>query len=256
MDDLDYEKHLSDYRGILGSESEYAEREAQKAHAFSVFNPLGDWFAKAIHIAEQLTQENAKRYMKYGAGRRLDMIFSAYRAITLTVLPDRVKPLSYDEQSSLSRDINIIYMNLRGTLDNFAWCFLYEKEARAVGSFSRMNIDLFAKKFRALPSFVKIAREISVHDDWNKEVKERRDPVAHRIPLYIPPSIVDTKEAERYKELVGEYAFEQLTNIGRFYPCFQHHPDEGIIPIYPTLPTDMTHLIRIGNIVELGLLTN
>jgi hypothetical protein len=147
-------------------------------------------------------------------------------------------------------------MNLRGTLDNFAWCFLYEKEACAVGLLSRMNIDLFAKKFRELPSFVKIAREISAHDDWNKEVKERRDPVAHRIPLYIPPSIVDHEEAERYKELVGEYAFAQLSNIGSFYPCFQHHPDEGIIPIYPTLPTDMTHLIRIGNTIELGLLTD
>jgi hypothetical protein len=184
------------------------------------------------------------------------MIFSAYRAITCIIPPDKERPPPYDEHSNLSRDINIIYMNLRGTLDNFAWCFLYEKEASAVSSFSRMNIDLFAKKFRELPSFAKIAREISVHDDWNKEVKERRDPVAHRIPLYIPPSIVDPREAERYKELVGEYAFEQLANIGSFYPCFQHHPDEGIIPIYPTLPTDMAHLIRIGNTIELGLLTD
>jgi hypothetical protein len=74
MDDLDYEKHLSYYLALFGSESEYAERQAQTAHAFSVFNPLGDWLAKAINIAEQLTQENAKRYMKYGVGRRIDML--------------------------------------------------------------------------------------------------------------------------------------------------------------------------------------
>jgi hypothetical protein len=194
--------------------------------------------------------------MMYGAGRRLNMIFYAYRAITLTVPSDREQPLSHDEQLNLSRDINIIYMNLRGTLDNFAWCFLYEKESEAVSSLSRMHIDLFANKFRELPAFAKIAQEISAHDNWNKEVKERRDPVAHRIPLYIPPSIVDHEGAERYKELFEEYAFEQLSNIGSFYPCFQHHPEEGIIPIYPILPTDMTHLIRIGNTIERSLITD
>src|SRR5262249_25094717 len=191
--------------------------------------------------------------MKYGAGRRLSMIFYAYREITLTVPPDRERPLSHDEQINLSRDINIIYMNIRGTLDNFAWCFLYEKEANAAISLPRMYVDLFANKFRELPSFVEIEQEISVHDTWNREVKTRRDPAAHRIPLYIPPSVIGDEDAERYKELIGEYAFEQVRDTGSFYPCFQHHPEDGVIPIYPTLPTDMAHLIRIGNTIECSL---
>ena len=191
--------------------------------------------------------------MLYGAGRRLSMVFYAYREITLTVPPDRVRPLSHDEQINLSRDINIIYMNLRGTLDNFAWCFLYEKESSAIASLSRTHIDLFANKFRELPCFVEIEQEISAHDNWNKELKTRRDPVVHRIPLYIPPSVIDHEDTERYRELVGEYAFEQLSNIGSFYLCFQHHPEDGVVPIYPTLPTDMAHLIRIGNTIERSL---
>jgi hypothetical protein len=41
---------------------------------------------------------------------------------------------------------------------------------------------------------------------------------------------------------------------GIFVPFFVRHPEEPPIPIYPTIPTDMAHLIRIGNAVERGLL--
>jgi hypothetical protein len=43
---------------------------------------------------------------------------------------------------------------------------------------------------------------------------------------------------------------EQRQRIGHFMPCFVHHPEQDIIPIYPTLPNDMVRLIRIGEIVK------
>ncbi len=206
--------------------------------------------------------------MIYGAGRRFDMVFYAYREIMLTAPPERVVPLSHDEQLELCKDINIIYMHIRGILDNFAWCFLYEKESDATNLLSSMDIDLFSKNFRKLKSFSEIELEILSHDSWNKEVKERRNPVAHRIPLYVLPSILNRNEADSYEQLYGEYLgniqeiafenadanFEELNHIGRFFPYFAHDPEQGLIPIYPTIPTDMAHLIRIGNTIEWSLL--
>jgi hypothetical protein len=267
MDELDYEKHLNDFKSLLGAQSLGAAKQAQKSHALAVFNPLRDWIGKSISIAQQLTNQNARYYMRFGAGRRLRMIFYAYREIIFTADPERDNPLSHDEQLELSRDVNILYMNVRGVLDNFAWCFLYEKEPGAINSISRTDVDLFSTKFRKLPCFSKIKQEIYAHDDWNKEVKERRDPVAHRIPLYIPPSILTEEEAETYNELNNEATEEaanfnfdeadsrvnQLYNIGTFFPYFQHHPDQGFIPIYPTIPTDMVHLIRIGDVIGRSL---
>jgi hypothetical protein len=267
MDELDYEKHLNDSKFLLGAQSQMVAKQAQKSHALAVFNPLRDWIGKSIQIAEQLSNQHAAYYMRFGAGRRLRMIFYAYREIVFTAHPDRDSPLSADEQRELSRDVNVLYMNIRGVLDNFAWCFLYEKEAGAINSLSRTDVDLFSAKFRKLPAFSQIMQEISAHDDWNREVKERRDPVAHRIPLYIPPSMLTEEQAETYVALNNEaneaarnlafhefdFKTDQLSNIGTFCPYFQHHPDDGLIPIYPTIPSDMAHLITIGDVIGRGL---
>ena len=265
MDELNYEEQLKYYRGLLGIN---AEKTAQYQHAGAVFNLLSDWCPTVESIAQQLTNENAIHYMRYGVGRRLLMIFFAFREIFLTATPERIHPLSRDETEKLSREINVIYMHIRGVLDNFAWCFLYEKEPNVIHSLPRTSVDLFSRKFKELPAFSEIEHEILSHDSWNKEVKERRDPVAHRIPLYIPPSNVIEEEGETYGKLyregVGHFnnlcfedaqdKFDQLRNIGIFYPHFQHHPDQGTIPIYPTIPNDIMHLIQIGNTIKRSLL--
>ena len=40
-------------------------------------------------------------------------------------------------------------------------------------------------------------------DEWMEHVIEYRDSLAHRIPLYIPPGNVQTKNLEAYNELSG-----------------------------------------------------
>src|SRR3954451_13265064 len=38
--------------------------------------------------------------------------------------------------------------------------------------------------------------------------------------------------------------------LGKFLPYFVHHPERGFIPIYPTVPSDMAHLVQITDIVR------
>jgi hypothetical protein len=111
--------------------------------------------------------------------------------------------------------------------------------------------------------FAAIQSEIKAHDVWNVEVKSRRDPVAHRIPLYLPPAEVTDEEAKKINDLLdkqlaktvaGQYEeanrlSAQASAIGRFLPAFLHHPDSDVLPIYPTVPNDAGHLIKIGRAV-------
>jgi hypothetical protein len=197
------------------------------------------------------------------------MMFYAYQAITHIAYDRRTEPLLVNEQHTLSREINIIYMHLRGVLDNFAWCFLYERQPVLADTIHRFDVGLFSQKFRKqCTAFSEVEDEITVHDVWNEEVKERRDPVVHRIPLYVPPALITQEEAKTYRALNNQFneklnsleldeanrAFDEMNTIGTYYPYFVHHPNEPHIPIYPTIPIDMTHLIRIGNAVEKGLL--
>ena len=73
------------------------------------------------------------------------------------------------------------------------------------------------------------------------------------------PSVIKRKSQslENIQEIAFEKAdasFEELNHIGRFLPFFVHDPEQGLIPIYPIIPTDMAHLIRIGNTIEWNLL--
>jgi hypothetical protein len=53
-------------------------------------------------------------------GRRLRMILVAYRSVFDTIAPDRKEPLPLNEMAAVSRDLNIIYINICGALDNYA----------------------------------------------------------------------------------------------------------------------------------------
>ena len=127
-----------------------------------------------------------------------------------------------------------------------------------------------------------VATLMSALSDWNRELSSRRDPSAHRIPLSIPPAVLDAESSippavldaesrEEYTRVSAEYSeafnaavasvsktgdlemFEkadllnnQLQKIGRFMPVFVHHPDEGAIRIYPTVPQDIAQVVKIA----------
>jgi len=281
LDHLDYEFHWQQARVQFGLDQpaheetrRYAECDAQYGHALWVFDPLRDLMLNAIGTAQKLINPNARIYMQYGAGRRLGMMFHAYRHILFNALPNRDKPLTYDEEQTISRDINVLYMHTRGVLDNYAWSLLYEtntQEAERIVAEDkgRTWVDMFHPKFKTLcPAFATIEPDMKAHAAWSADLKQRRDPVAHRIPLYIPPSAITQGEAERYASLAQQHidlaaahdfegsqaAFDSLHALGTFTPVFMHDPNDGPIPIYPTMPTDMAHVIRISTIIERALL--
>ena len=281
MNPLDYETHLEEYKNLFGyyvcdeekskrTILNQAELKAQYIHSLEVFNPLRDWFVKCVTIAPELKNDEARYFLQHGAGRRFSMLFYAYQTLTHVVHPEREEPLSHEEQMELSRDVNIIYMNIRGAMDNLAWCFVHELEPDLLNRINDMDVGFFSKKFRKKSNtFKTIEPYITEHDDWNRELKDRRDPVAHRIPLYVPHTIVTEDEAVIYNELNnkfleqtqmldfegGDSSFEEIHKIGKFFPYFIHHPD-SVIPIYPTIPTDLSHLIKIADIIEVALKQN
>ena len=277
LDFLDYDFHWKQAefqfaldRHTPGDETWlYAERHAQDGQALYVFDPLQELMLHAIETSKSLTNADAQNYMRYGAGRRLGMMAHAYREIYAIAPPAQENPLSHDDEQSISRDINILYLHTRGVLDNFAWSFLHETNApkaeRIVAEDKgRMKVDLFHPQFKQLcPAIATIEADINTHRDWNADVKARRDPVAHRIPLYVPPAVIAEEEEATYSALSQQHldlavahdfegsqaAVAKLDTLGKFRPVFMHDPAEGTIPIYPTVPTDMAHIIRISHTV-------
>jgi hypothetical protein len=272
--ELEYEPHFERYNQLFGGLDQesvaHAHREAQHDHSLVVCDAFRDAFTSTVNLSHYLTEEQAKYYLRYGAGRRMMMMWYSYRHLIFTADPKRTDPLSEDEGQELGKDVNLIYMHLRGTLDNFAWCMIYEKFPNRA-SIDPRNVGLFTSSVRPILKELGIEEAIQEYADWNREVKDRRDPVAHRIPLTVPPSILNSDEGDERARLqqawdellvtmIKQYSpdvqtemdslWHRMDRMGTFLPIFVHHPHQAPIPIYPTIPADMANLVKISALVR------
>ncbi len=209
--------------------------------------------------------------LRFGAARRTKFIWLSLRQLLGLIPPDRTEPLPSDDVDEAARDLNVIYINIRGTLDNFAWCLVYLFGEEKTRRFPPMKIHLFGSDFHKDANLREVAEFVNGFAEWNKELKARRDPAAHRIPLSVPPAVLNEAAQKEYARLsaehtevsnaaaraVGEGAdssalFEKATllhdrlqRVGAFSPVFAHHLDEGATKIYPFVPQDIGKLVKV-----------
>jgi len=240
---------------------------ALEDHQLAVRGELSHFAEQVLVTGAQLTNSKAQQYLRYGVGRRLRMILVAYCGVFDTIAPDRKEPLPLNEMAAVSRDLNIIYINIRGALDNYAWCIYHEREMSKTFKWSETQVGLFHGLFRSALHLANLKSMLEGHIGWNDDLKSRRDPSAHRMPLYVPPAILNEKQAARHQAIwkerqeairKGEYERDsELANeqsrLGTFRPHFLHDPDDGGIPIYPTVAVDVGKLIIIGTAVNSDL---
>jgi hypothetical protein len=125
--------------------------------------------------------------MVYGIGRRLRMMSVSYCGVFDTVAPDRNEPLPLEEMAAVSRDLNIIYINIRGALDNYAWCIYHERGMGKTTKLKDIDVGLFNKKFRSDRHLKSLKAALDTHDDWNIDLKGRRDPSGTVCPYMYRP---------------------------------------------------------------------
>jgi hypothetical protein len=264
MNSLDMEFHLEVHKDLLASPNKEtkagAMNRALEDHQLAVRGTLSRFAEQVLVTAAKLTNSKAQQYLRYGVGRRLRMILVAYCGVFDTVAPDRKEPLPLNEMAAVSRDLNIIYINIRGALDNYAWCIYHEREMIKTFKYVQTQVSLFYGLFRNAVQLANLKSVLDGHINWNEDLKSRRDPSAHRMPLYVPSAILNEAEATRHEAIwkerqeaiqKGDYERDtKLANeqhrLGTFRSQFLHDPDDKALPIYGTVPTDVGKLITIG----------
>ena len=213
----------------------------------------------SLSSAEVHTNETVK-FLRFGAARRLTMVRHAYLALVSTASPKRTNPLAEEEVADLTRDINVIYFNIVGILDNLAWALLYEKAPGIASTVKPQEIGLFRNCVTKQPIFVALRPLLNLHSEWQKSVKTKRDPVAHRIPLSVPPAVLTPEEEEEYKRRWSKWeqhaanleldeaegALDSLNGLGKFVPHFWHEDVGAALPVYPTVSDDLQHLKELS----------
>lgn len=130
-----------------------------------------------------------------GAGRRIGVLGHCFTTIFEKFPPNSSKPLP----RSILYDVQIAHhafvINLYGLFENLAWAFiLRHKLETEVGG--RKKIGLFLKSTQSLlPTSVRDYLTSPTMVAWHNDyLKNYRDALAHRVPLYIPPSALNDED--------------------------------------------------------------
>lgn len=272
---LSYDAELGASRGLFSGnpgQDEWAHQHVGETHALAVADALLKVSWDAVALTDDWQEGEALDHMRYGLGRRLKALWLSLRSIVDIIPPGRVAPLQSEEVDAVSRDLNVIYINLRGALDNLAW---------AVWSLSgeqlpkRSQIGLFTRALDKSEALHPLAETLAPFAGWADDLAARRDPAAHRIPLSVAPSMLTGDDVQLYRERHAEYmsaqrganellvqfgplspewkeaqrvedaALERLNSVGEFTPVFFHHYREGHFPVYPTVTNDLGALVVV-----------
>jgi hypothetical protein len=154
------------------------------------------------YLSRKYKRERAREYAIHGFGRRLGTLVRAVDQVYGILPPERDDIPHRDEVVDATIAIQSFVLNTFGCLDNLAWIWVCEKDVRdkhgnelnprSVGLGNKHVRKSFTDAFRAY---------IDSRQAWFANLKDFRDSLAHRIPLYIPPFIVGPESVDRYKRL-------------------------------------------------------
>lgn len=267
--DVDYESYYNQYAlpflsDVNEQNNDFFRKEAQQSHVYGINNALNELVTDAALLTALPLSPEAENHLRYGVLRRLRMISTSFRHFQALVPPNRSVPLVLEQSDEVSRYLNSIYIDLLGLMDNYAWTLTHQFGSQETLSADGMQIGLFKRTLAKDPALSSVISEIRAFEEWEKEVKKRRNPAAHRMPLYVPSAALNPEDALEYNRL-GELASSALRDqqferyrelsdaqqrVGSFLPKFLHHPAGPVDDIYPTIPADLGNAILIGRIVQ------
>jgi hypothetical protein len=230
---------------------------------------------QAGHSSEsKITRE----HLHHGVSRRLGVIQVSITNIFSVFPPNQEKPLSLDDLKSVDAYLHAFFINVAGIFDNWAWAFIYRHDLQE-SIVNRHDIGLFKQKTQKhLPQVLRdflSTQEIKVW--YESHLKNYRDALAHRIPLYVPPSTYTEEDGIRYKELESRKlellslastssnqadVKHKLDEVERLHqeqyqigtPCFlfMHSFSEtdapNGTPLHPQLLSDVLAVIKFGEL--------
>ncbi len=252
-------------RGKNAENDRYFDNQARENHIYGVNNALNQLLGDAAVLIELggFTQ-TAEYFMRFGVLRRLRLMIAAFRNLQSIIMPDRKVPLTMEQSDEVCRDLNALYVNILGLLDNYAWTIVHQAGSPSTQAAKPLAISIFKRAFAADPALSSVALTLAPFSTWETEVKKRRNPAAHRMPLYVPPAGYEPEAVEALRDIdqlistaLREQDFDKMRDlqkkrerIGIFIPIFAHDPGEEINEIYPTLPQDLGQMVKIGRIAQ------
>jgi hypothetical protein len=201
-------------------------------------------------IVRAYESEAAKEYATHGVGRRLSLLAHCIEQIFTRLPPetDDVPPREVLLDATIC--IQAFVFNAYGVLDNLAFVWVNEKNITKGNGQPLPNgrVGLTADKHEVRLSFSQdMQAYLQTCNDWLIYLEGFRHSLGHRIPLYIPPRVLDQEQTVLYQELearqlealrrrprdLAEYdrLGVELRAVGSFKPWMKHSFTDPTPPV-------------------------
>lgn len=277
-EELFFEHHLASYRSmgfVRDGESSNAFWRARAAQMqfYRVQDALIDQIHQTVALSGQVPEGMAFDHLRYGAGRRLKIVWQSVRDLQSVAPLDRRKPMKQEEVDTASRALNDFYIHTLGLLDNYAYAIGARLAGDRFSKLHRGDRTLFGRRFLDCCDSLPLRSLIEPFRDWVSALKSLRNPVAHGIPLTVPPTVITTETRAEYQAAMKTYhekwnsppasntpnrsealsawieevreLMDHVESIGEFQPWIAHDPRAEVVPIHPTVLDDAGRLITM-----------
>jgi hypothetical protein len=207
---------------------------------------------KLNHLVERyflldLKNSRAKEFATQGYPRRLKVMVRCITNVFGMIPPERAELPSRDELSDATINIQSFLFNVFGSVDNLAWIWMCEKgQKRADGTpIPDTHVGLGPRNDSVRRTLSKEFQEyLAGLQKWFVHIADLRHALAHRIPLYIPPYVIQEADEAAYRDFDAKMSdaikkhdysgYDQLSveqmKLGRFRPWVQHSFEENAVP--------------------------
>lgn len=171
----------------------------------TVGTDLLDVYANTVQFGETMTDARAREHLLQGVSRRLHVLRGCLVNVFDLFPVAAAKPIGSERLYDVQINLHAFVINLCGIFDNYAWSFIYERSLQ--NEFPRPpDVGLFKSKVqRLLPQPIREFLQSEDIRNWQQDyLKNYRDALVHRIPIYVPPSVLKPADAARYRELEAE----------------------------------------------------
>ena len=178
-------------------------------------------------LHNSLKTSEARGYLSYGVMRRTSVIVRSIKNVFAIFPIDRIELLSMDELHDIDINMHAFYVNIFGLLDNLAWVLIHEKklttkiDKKAVGLYAKKTQKHLTENFR---SYLNTDTMIKWHNEY---LKNYRDALSHRIPLYLPPKTLTPEQTLQYQQI--ENKIEECYKTGDFETIEKLHKEQDCI---------------------------
>jgi hypothetical protein len=199
-------------------------------------------------VSLNTSNPRAREFASQAFPRRVKVMALCVTNVFEKIPPERGDVPSRDELSNATINIQSFVFNIFGAVDNLAWIWMME-----YGQKRRDGTPIRDTHVGLGPDNTSVRGTLSAEfqsylaslDPWFGHIAALRHALAHRIPLYIPPYVIEAKDEPAYRDFeakmteaakIGDFAeYDRLSaeqlRLGRFRPWVQHSFEEKAKPV-------------------------